>query len=356
MTTTITSDKPGRIPGLDGIRALAILMVLCAHFISGSTSNWLLKTLARNGGYGVEVFFILSGFLITILILREEKKWGTFSIREFYLRRTLRILPPLLVFLASLSIMNSADAIKITLSDIPACLFFMRNYFGQSQVTEHIWTLSIEEQYYILLPIFLITIKSNKIRLGFLLAIIFSLSPWRQYCYSIPDTNWRRTDLKLEPLLIGSVFAISREAVFPKFMTNNFFSGTWAFLSSLLVISASFSISKIDSLWGQSLRTTAIYFAMATLINCASLGKVWLVSDLLATKPIVWLGQISYSLYIWQQLFSPFDNRVNLSWYTFFPQNIILACLFGAISFYLVELPINLLKFKLLKTKFGVSQ
>ena len=116
-------ESSNRIPGLDGIRAIAILMVLGHHFISESSPNWFLSTLAKNGGYGVEVFFILSGFLITILILREEKKWGSFSIRGFYLRRTLRIFPPLLVFLAILCIMHTAGAIKIAISDIPICIF-----------------------------------------------------------------------------------------------------------------------------------------------------------------------------------------------------------------------------------------
>jgi peptidoglycan/LPS O-acetylase OafA/YrhL len=357
MTCIVNKNEgSNRIPGLDGIRAIAILMVLCAHFISGSNSNWLIKLLAKNGGFGVEIFFVLSGFLITILILREEEKNDGFSIRIFYLRRALRILPPLTIFLVFLSLLNFVGGIKITGLDISACLFFLRNYFGQSQETEHIWTLSIEEQYYLLFPILITLIKSNRIRLTFLVVMVLLLSPWKQYCYSFPEMNWRRTDLRFEPLIIGSAFAISRQAVFPKVLTNQFFSSAWAVFLSLFVIAASFAASKSNLVGIQSLRTTATYVSIGLIVNAVSSGKVWLVSPILATNPIIWLGQISYSLYIWQQLFSPFDNRTNLSWYTFSPQNIFLAFIFGAVSFYLIENPANAFKAKLFGSKSRTGQ
>jgi peptidoglycan/LPS O-acetylase OafA/YrhL len=337
-----------RLPGLDGIRALAILMVLFAHFIPKSTSNIVLKTLSQNGGYGVEIFFVLSGFLITSLIIREEQKTNIFSIRNFYIRRTVRIFPPLITYLFILIFLTYLGSRKITGLDFTVSLLFLRNYFGECQSTEHIWTLSIEEQYYIFLPLIFILFKDNKNRLIFLICTVSILSPWRQYCCSMPETNWRRTDLKFEPLLLGSIIAILRNSLSSKILTNGFFSSVWAVLFSLAIIALSYKATKYDGLGLNFIRISAVYISIGLIINALASGKVTLISSILTIGPIVWLGRISYSLYLWQQLFSPFDNRTDYSWYTLFPQNILLAFCTGSLSFYCIEVPINKIRSKLL--------
>ena len=133
----VRSDvKSGRIPTLDGWRAVAILAVLCCHI------RWPFPVIARfsdYGGLGVQLFFALSGFLITTRILEEYDRVGRVSWRDFYIRRAFRILPPALFALLVLAILGPLlRRIPVTPKQIMACVFFYRNYIiGGGWYTAH---------------------------------------------------------------------------------------------------------------------------------------------------------------------------------------------------------------------------
>src|SRR5277367_6261689 len=114
-----SSTNQGRLPGLDGLRAVSIAGVLAVHCseTSGFPSLGPLDFFIRNGGFGVDIFFVLSGFLITSLLLKEENRFGSFSISAFYLRRCIRILPPALAYLTAMLLAGFIGLTGVTFTE-----------------------------------------------------------------------------------------------------------------------------------------------------------------------------------------------------------------------------------------------
>ncbi|MFM7224290.1 MAG: acyltransferase family protein, partial [Actinomycetota bacterium] len=172
MNQTQTTPPPttsglGYLPGLDGLRAISILAVLFFHhyFIFGATRGFI-----PGGFLGVEVFFVVSGYLITALILAERRTTGRVSLRDFWIRRARRLLPALYVMLAAViaySLLFLPDTIPTLKGDTVAALTYTsnwwqivaeRSYFiaaGRPELLKHLWSLAIEEQFYLFWPLVL---------------------------------------------------------------------------------------------------------------------------------------------------------------------------------------------------------
>jgi peptidoglycan/LPS O-acetylase OafA/YrhL len=157
-----------RLPSLDGLRAVAIFMVLGNHstFAAGFPNGlhrffiWFF-----DGGLGVRFFFVISGFLITWLMILEKDKNGSVNLREFYIRRCLRILPVYFAFLGVLAGLQIIGFSKQNLLSWIGDLTFTRNFFGDTSLDGHLWSLSVEEQFYLIWPsIFALLVRTNKIR------------------------------------------------------------------------------------------------------------------------------------------------------------------------------------------------
>ena len=152
----VPSEAGGsRIASLDGIRGISILMVLVAH-LSG-TKNFpfteLMHQIGDLGNLGVRVFFVISGFLITSLLLHEVKKTGTISLKGFYLRRTFRIFPAFYAYIAIMGVAWALGWIPLRAADVIHASTYTVNYaHGRSWYIGHIWSLSVEEQFYLLWP------------------------------------------------------------------------------------------------------------------------------------------------------------------------------------------------------------
>jgi peptidoglycan/LPS O-acetylase OafA/YrhL len=117
-----------RTPSLDGLRALSIALVLVAHSGPASPRHRLFWNVVGNGDLGVSIFFLISGFLITSLLLQEHEKTGSISLKHFYLRRAFRILPPFYVFLFVLLLLRGLAALDLNLEGWTAALLFLRDY------------------------------------------------------------------------------------------------------------------------------------------------------------------------------------------------------------------------------------
>jgi peptidoglycan/LPS O-acetylase OafA/YrhL len=157
---TAESSSTRRISSLDGLRAVAILCVLFAHsyFSWGAQLNlspFLLKVWESLGGYGVGLFFALSGFLITRLLIAERERIGRVDLRSFYLRRTLRIIPAFVLYISVVWFLQSQNLYQIDRTSLLVGTFFVKNYrlngAGDWPVV-HLWSLSIEEQFYLVWP------------------------------------------------------------------------------------------------------------------------------------------------------------------------------------------------------------
>src|SRR5262245_18321747 len=153
------SGKPGssHVPGLDGIRALAIGLVLFSHSVIYDEFTGL-RPFGLVAGYaGVAVFFVLSGYLITTLLLREEDRTGGISLILCYCRRALRLLPALWLYLFVVGAMWLAGGLPHhPWHSFLRSLFYIRNLIGRGHETDHLWSLSIEEQFYLLWPVVLV--------------------------------------------------------------------------------------------------------------------------------------------------------------------------------------------------------
>ena len=173
-TETSRSQQISRVPylpGLDGLRALAVLAVIIYH----ANSKWL------PGGYlGVEVFFVISGYLITLLLVAEEERTGAMSLREFWARRARRLLPALFTMLVLLIMWTSIrerDSLGALRGDVVAGVLYGSNWFqvwvgaGYTAANDfaplrHLWSLAVEEQFYVLWPIImLIILRAGRDRL-----------------------------------------------------------------------------------------------------------------------------------------------------------------------------------------------
>lgn len=347
-----TLGHHNRLLGLDGLRALSIALVMASHGAQ-SPGFWFPKyarSIESIGTFGVEVFFVISGFLITWLLLKEEKK-QTINLKNFYLRRAFRILPAAIFFLGTIGLMKVVfeDIVSSTWFDIGTALGFVKNIFpGQDRETAHYWSLSIEEQFYLFWPLVLIKIQNERARLRSVFILIILAPIWRQLniiWFGAETINWSRTDLRYDALLMGCFLALS--------FKDTYCSRFWQYISgkSLFVFFAAFGVLVLSFfpalLKGPgyivflfpTLRMAMVALVIASIVHQQS----GLHARILNAPIVTWVGRLSYSLYLWQQLFC-FTSRG--SWDTTFPVNIVLSFGAAAICFYAVEQPMLRLREK----------
>lgn len=329
----------GRIPSLDGIRAFSVLLVLVGHFAYSSGSpfrnNWLTDTYAH---HGVRIFFVISGFLITTLLVREREKTGRIDLKQFYLRRAYRILPVAYLYMIVVTLLyyGSFTAQELTLSftylssyalDLPWCL-------------SHLWSLSVEEQFYLIWPVAAALgamLPRRFAWLAIVIAPIFRFVLHKEGMYR--GTLWYFPSVA-DSLASGCLLAIYQPRLqhFRSFFAWKGFPLIWVATLSLPIL-AQFLIysGRIVFLWPlpQILGHSAITLFNFGMMLCIQSAVVAPPRILNATVP-VWIGTLSYSLYIWQM---PFTNPNVYSWATTFPANMVLAFLAAAISYYAVEKP-----------------
>ena len=232
MTHEIAAAQPAEtkraglryLPGIDGLRAISVLAVILYHHfdVGASVESW-----APGGFLGVEVFFVVSGYLITALLLDERRRTGGISLSFFWLRRARRLLPALYVLLAAViayTLLFMPQAISVLKGDVLAAVFYVsnwwqifagRDYFEVAQSPEllkHLWSLAIEEQFYLLWPIALIAGLRRFGRGRMLLVTMFAglASAFAMAIMSFwVDLNflYYATPTRLSGLLLGSALA-----------------------------------------------------------------------------------------------------------------------------------------------------
>jgi peptidoglycan/LPS O-acetylase OafA/YrhL len=330
------------IPSLDGLRALSVLMVVAAH-MNGTLARlipfipfWLYLVW---GALGVQTFFVISGFLITHLLLKESHSTGSISLKRFYFRRALRIFPAFYVYLAA--------ALAVTLAgwypgDLRAFLIagtYTWNYLGSgSDLLVHTWSLSLEEQFYLLWPAALVFLGTRKsIKLAVLLILLSPVSRVVTY-FLMPNHRALLNAMLhtgLDSIMFGCLLAI--------LWRNERFNQRIQPLVCgwVAACAASFSLILGPVFLGTRFRGSyGLVFGLTLNAICLSLILLYVVrvpgspAGRLLNHPVLrHLGVISYSLYLWQEMFTR-ENSVR-----FFPWNLlgILAC--AELSYWLVERP-----------------
>lgn len=360
----VPSKVQTRFLGLDVVRAVAITLVLFYHL---NQNNFF-----SAGFLGVDIFFSLSGFLITSLLLREHSQEGHIQIGAFYLRRLKRLYPPsvaLLLVCAALSPFLSTDSVDRFRKDLPAAVFYISNwwqiyseqsyfeYFGHPPLLQHLWSLAVEEQFYILWPITLqIFLRLVNVRiLGWMcLALAIASTVWMSVIFQFgldlndPSRAYLGTDTHAMGLFLGAMLAcfwnpwLSRPQAIADWVKR--WQVVLASLSLLLLI-------IMTTLWheGHPLLFRGGFFltGLCTLLLIVSLTDLP-VDDMplplwtqIGVDIVRWIGTRSYSIYLWHwPIFIYFQANPEMSWQT------IAACLgitalAAEVCYRLIELPLQ---------------
>jgi peptidoglycan/LPS O-acetylase OafA/YrhL len=338
---------------LDGWRAIAILLVILDHastyvprplLVGG---HRIIMVWTGLGGYGVDIFFVLSGLIITSRLIDEQEASGQVDLRAFYIRRAFRILPLVVTYLITLCILAKLRAVSdFRWSDIVGSLFFFRNYEGwyreSSISTAHFWSLSIEEHFYLFWPALFLLLRR---RAAMATAAVGALgcAVWRFYDVSTNFTwhlSWIhptgisypiRTDVRIDGLLLGAVCALMLRD--PKLRLLFDKIPSWVAVAALLLGVLSVRINHLFP----SLITNAL---IAVMLCVSAFGQQGIVSRMLTHRFLLWLGAISYSLYMWQQLFLLHPaGPLPLGWLNQFPANVLASFAMASLSFRLLEQP-----------------
>jgi peptidoglycan/LPS O-acetylase OafA/YrhL len=329
-----------RIPGLDGLRAVAIGLVVLAHLrATPGFPPWLDTPGSYDGALGVEIFFVISGFLITSLLMNEEERAGRVGLGRFYRRRALRIMPAAFAYLAVVAMIDAAGIPAAPLGDIAAALTFCRNLFGDSFLTGHFWSLSIEEQFYLVWPL-LFSVVPARLRLRVALGLFAAAPLWRVFNLDVlhppHGLNLGRADLHYDTLVAGIVLALARRE------PRGERAYAWAKVhGDGLLVAAVASLVALEAFvpqgWWLFLSVRDALLAAIVIAVIADPG--FFVRVVLESSPVRWVGRISYSLYLWQQLFT-YWWKIDDRWFGRFPANLAAALLVSAASYHLVERPI----------------
>jgi peptidoglycan/LPS O-acetylase OafA/YrhL len=326
------------LPTLDGWRGIAILAVLFCH-IPWPQPN--LARLAPYGALGVDLFFALSGFLITTRLIAEFNASGRIDWCNFYLRRAFRILPPALLYLLAVTILGLVfRVIPMDSSQLLASLFFYRNYLtlpaSLAWYTGHFWSLAVEEHFYLLWPLVLGAAGLRRaIFAAPLMAVAVCL--WRAFDASHHWTSGfnplARTDYRLDALLWGCAMALlwSRPA----------FRTAFGRIAGSKLAAASVAAIAVTAVWEPAGYLAMRGILMSLLPAATVMNPTGLLGRILEWRPLAWVGRISYSLYLWQQLFFPRSPDVPdaLGPLQHLPLSIAGAFLAASISYYWVERP-----------------
>ena len=340
----MTGVTDRRIPSLDGFRAISILMVLYGHLMGtrgfpSATVGVIGRWLGDLGHLGVLVFFVISGFLITTLLMVEREKTGTISLAQFYLRRVLRIFPAFYALLLALLVATVLGWMQLSWRDFAFATTYAVNYYPDHPwQIGHLWSLSIEEQFYLLWPLALLVLR-GRCALILAIAAIFAAPVLRAliraYAFRI-DPQTPLADMSIFPAMFdyiatGCVLALLR----PWLLAQAWYLRLTATRWLLVLVPLIFLINRFDGYTlVMLLGSPVLNVSVALLIDaCARHDRTW-VGRFLNWKPLVFLGVLSYSLYLWQQ---PFLNRQSDAWVNAFPQNLVFAVGAALLSYFVVE-------------------
>lgn len=295
--------KPGYLPTLDGWRAVAIIGVILTHDRLYSWGALSTRWLWEHGGNGVNLFFAISGLLICSRLLEEERVFGRISLRNFYIRRAFRILPPALVFLLVIATLSLAGILHIGVRDWLGALFFFHNYtfllgkLGTDSVfVNHFWSLAVEEHFYLILPAILVFIPRRWRVPGLLaLALLVEIHRWRLLHWRTWSQVGDHTDVLLDLLLIPATLAVIAQRPWIRIQLKR----GLRFWPILLLI-----VGVLISYGGSSFWAITVNAALMPLMLLGSiLNSDGAFARVLEWAPLRYIGRLSYSMYLWQQIF-----------------------------------------------------
>lgn len=337
------------IPTLDGWRAIAVLLVLFSHAGHAyarqlPNESWLDHI--GTGTQGVNIFFGLSGLLITSRLLEEWAQHGSISLRRFYIRRAFRILPPALLVLAVIALLGAIGRLPVVPRELVAAALFFRNYLPALLTpdfagffTAHYWSLAVEEHFYLVWPALLLVCGSRR-GLWAAIAIAIGIAAWRRVellhmiatRHTVDPLYFVRTDLRIDSIMWGAALALllARPGARRRIEAN---------LTPLVCLAvAALYLLVVRGFDGRPTIWEALLVPLLIATTMLRPGSV--VGRLLETSPMRWLGRLSYSLYLWELFFVFRGVPQTLGVLQTFPLNLVLTFACAIASYYFVERPL----------------
>jgi len=289
-----------------------------------------------HAGYGVDIFFALSGYLICTFLIQEKNRTGTISLGRFYTRRAFRILPPIILYLSILLILSICDLLhQISVADILHVLLFARNYFLGTWYTGHFWSLAVEEHFYLVAPLILLVLSTKWAMRAALVLILLCISiRWFEFAHFTSSSSLLqfRTENRFDGLLWGCVVALLLHKPWIRERAAKHVNS----ICVAIVLPAAIVLLMVFT--STPARRTVVAAVMPILISYTVLHPASIFGKILELSVLRWVGRLSYSLYIWQMLFLPPGPRP-LGPLQSFPFALILALACAVCSYYLVEKP-----------------
>jgi peptidoglycan/LPS O-acetylase OafA/YrhL len=322
------------IKGFDTLRALSIAMVVTAHSLP---NFWLQEHRVWrlfSGDTGVLVFFVISGYLITTLLLKEKLKNGFINFKKFFARRFLRLLPPLVLFYTVVMILMTAGVIQETYIGLGISIFYLYNFVPNKFYTGelgHTWSLALEEQFYFTWPFVMSWVKQQKslVYLG-LLSIVLSIL-FLLFIYPIEFLGHFKAHRwfipAISPIMIGAMFALTKDKI-----TASIQSSWLQFLFFAVCYTAPLYFPEKVLLISPIFQSFGIAFLLLLIIGNQEAKFVVILNNPVTS----YIGKISYGIYVYQGLFLR-TGPGSEQWFQQFPQNLIFTLICAILSFQFVE-------------------
>lgn len=374
-----SAKVPKKIPSLDGLRALSILLVLFDHgakSLPTAVTDTFVYSIFSNSQLGVRIFFIISGYLITRLLLEETAKHGDINLKKFYIKRILRIFPVFYLYILVMVLLQVFVGGVFHWQDILIASLFLWNMklllVGSSPYEQepglmreptadgwrlmgHFWTLAMEEQFYLVWPFVMKKVKQAKNLMKICVWVIVLMPAIRVLAYyTLPEVRGQIDNMiftSSDSLLLGCLLALLEQSAYRDRMLN-WLTKTWMVVISVIFIFiiSPFLVLKFRGMYDLTVGMTLTNIGISSLL-LFSIYKQNSWHRFLNLKFIATVGVLSYSIYIWQQLFLFTDVKwlfIDIGSTRFylnrFPQNIFFVILISCLSYYLYEK--RILKYK----------
>ena len=340
MAEVPQSLSPGRIglpynPALDGLRAVAIVLVLLSHAHA---------PMFEGAFYGVDIFFVLSGYLITSLLLQELQGTGRIDYGRFFRRRFLRLMPALLLFLAVYCLVAPLlwPGLDDMYADALVAALYLADYgiafFDQPDKLLHMWSLSVEEHFYLvwppLLALLVRLVPPGKVWRPVLLLCVLAWA-WRvlwvaqgQQFYEV----FFRFDTRASGLLMGSLLAclLHEQPAWFGALRQRMAHGMWLVFAVPLLMAHSWD--NMDAMvWG-----ITVVEGGALMVLLAVQREHTLLHEMLRAPALVWVGKLSYGVYLWHYPVVRY-LRADLPWPAVVALGLAISTLLAALSYYGIE-------------------
>lgn len=343
---TMPADQ-GFVPSLNGLRAISILLVFLSHTVSNKVFP---------GGFGVRVFFLISGFLIARLLFTEWKTRSSISLSNFYIRRLLRLYPVVIVYSAIiLFLYTQFKPDRIVWQEPVSALLYFANYYyahlsqtGQTGGTMPFaifWSLSVEEHFYVLFPFLFVLLHGNPRKLTFacIAILVFCVSLRLAVANAEPEllathVFYYETQYQLDSIACGVLLASLCE-----------FKGGQEFLRLLLkptVIGVALAFLFVgfavrDAYFRETIRYTLMSASIFILTyNIIFSEKLFRVQLILNTKLMDWIGRLSYSIYVWHYAARSMLSVSSGIWWEDFLLWLSVTLIAASGSYYFIERPV----------------